>query len=651
MPAIVGLATGMVTIGFVELIDLVQYAALGQAGYPLDALASLPWLRILLVPAVGGLLVGLLVHFLAPEAEGHGVPEVIEAVNFGGGRIRKRVAVVKSLASAFTIGTGGSVGREGPIVQIGGAVGSAVGQLLRLPSEQMRTLAACGAAAGIAAVFNAPIAGAFFSLEVVTRNFAMPAFGPVIISAVLATVVSRGYFGDFPAFVVPAYQLESPWEIPVYAILGVFAGLVAVAFITCLDVLERRAATLPIPRIWRPAAGGLLLGAMILAVPNLYGVGYATMDRALDGTLPWTLLLLLLPAKIVATSLTLASGGSGGMFLPALYVGAITGGLFGFAVHGVFPGWTATSGAYALVGMSGVLAAATHSPITSILLLIEISGDYQIVLPVMTVTVIATLVGRAFKRDSVYTLKFSRRGIELNRREDMILRSHTVGQVMRPADDSVADTAPLPEILETFLEKEISTLCVLDAAGRLVGQISIHDVKAPGVQDAAGVVVARDIAENALAVKADATLADCLDRFLLSEEEALPVVDDGGRLVGLVSRRDVLRVYSSELLRQETLGVATAEDGEHARRLIRLPAEYHVDVVPVPPLLVGRTLRDAGLRTNYDLSVLAIRPAGGEDALPDPERPLRSDDLLVVVGKTTDLGRFQRRVRESSAAR
>ena len=269
LACLTGALTGAATVAFVELINLVQWAAIGSADLPLRVLPHVPWYRVLLAPVLGGLILGPMVAFLAPEAEGHGVPEVIEAVMLTGGRIRRRVAAVKSLASAITIGCGGSVGREGPVVQIGGGVGSAIGQLLRLPAEQTKTLTACGAGAGIAAVFNAPIAGAFFALEVITGNFAMPAFGPVVLSSVLATVVSRAYFGDHPAFIVQPYQLQSVTEFAAYLGLGVFCGVVAVAFVWTLDNFESLAARLPVPKMWRPAVGGIAIGAMVLALPNL----------------------------------------------------------------------------------------------------------------------------------------------------------------------------------------------------------------------------------------------------------------------------------------------------------------------------------------------------------------------------------------------
>jgi CIC family chloride channel protein len=327
---------------------VVRECVIGSTDLPLRVLEHLRWYHIVAAPVLGGLIVGLLIRYLAPEAEGHGVPEVIEAVMLRGGRIRRRVAAVKAIASAVTIGSGGSVGREGPIVQIGAAVGSAIGQFLRFPPEQLRTLAACGSAAGIAAVFNAPIAGAFFALEVIMGNFAVSSFSPVILASVFATVVSRAYFGDHPAFIVQPYRFESLYEIPTYAGLGVVCGAIGTALIWTMDRFESTLRLIPVPRMWKPALGGVGLGLMIMFIPNLYGVGYGTMDAALRGDLPWQNLAVLVPAKMAATSLTLASGGSGGVFLPSLYIGAVAGELYGILVHAALPLRTAGAGAYAL---------------------------------------------------------------------------------------------------------------------------------------------------------------------------------------------------------------------------------------------------------------------------------------------------------------
>jgi CIC family chloride channel protein len=644
LPCATGVLTGAGTIAFVELINFVQWLAIGSTDWPLRVVAHLPWYRVLLVPLIGGLMVGPLVRFLAPEAEGHGVPEVIEAVAMRGGRIRKRVAAVKSLASALTIGTGGSVGREGPIVQIGAALGSTLAQLLRLPAEQVKTLAACGAAGGIAAVFNAPIAGAFFALEVIVGNFAMPAFGPVILSSVLATVVSRSYFGDHPAFIVQPYELASVVEIGAYVGLGLFCGVVAVAFVWTMDTLDTFMPRLPLPKMWRPAAGGLVLGAMILVLPYLYGVGYGTMDAALSGKLSWQLLALLIPLKIIATSLTLASGGSGGVFLPSLYIGSVTGGLYGIAIDSVLGAWAAGSGAYALVGMAGVLAAATHSPITAVILLFEVSGDYKIILPVMIVATLATMVSRALKDASIYSLKLSRQGIDLQRREEIILRSHTVSEVMGRAKSVLNDRTPVGETVQYFLQHDIFRAYVTDEQDRLVGTISIHDIKDPDVEALGPLVLAREIAEsNISCVAPDATFAMCMDTFALGEDDELPVVDPEHRLLGVVTRRDVLRVYGSELLRHQYLGTTSA-DGEDGggRRAVRLSPGMTLARIPIPTWLVSCSLRDANLRVAYNLTVVAVQRGGrGEDQLPDPNESLRPEDVLVVVGKPTDIERFR----------
>jgi CIC family chloride channel protein len=643
-PSLTGTLTGCATIGFVELLRLVQWVAIGSTDLPLRVLAGLSWYHILLVPVCGGLLVGPMVSLLAPEAQGHGVPEVIEAVMLGGGRIRRRVAVVKSLASALTIGTGGSVGREGPVVQIGAAVGSGLGQMLALPAAQLRTLAACGAAAGIAAVFNAPIAGAFFALEVITGNFAMPAFGPVILSSVIATVISRAYFGDHPAFIVQPYHLVSVAEVALYGGLAVVCGAVAAAFIQLMNGCDTLAQRSRVPAMWRPAVGGIAIGVMVVAVPNLYGVGYATMDGALSGTLPWTWLAVLVPAKMLATSLTLASGGSGGVFLPSLYLGAVAGGVYGKAVHALLPQLTADSGAYALVGMAGVLSAATHTPITAIILLFEVSGDYQIILPVMIVATVATLVGRALTPESLYSMQLTRRGIALHRREDVIMRSHTVGAVMRPATAVLGDQEPIGAVLQYFLAQEAICAYVTDADARFIGTIRLHDIIDPSIRELGSLVRARDVAERTTsALRPDDTLAQCMDRFVLSEHDELPVIDAGEHLVGVVSRRDVLRVYSTELLRHEYLGNTGSRPGAGRMvRSVRLSPELVLSRVSTPGWLVGRSLRDANLRGTHNLTVVAIQPGGrGDDRLPEPEEPLGADDVLLVVGRSADIAEFR----------
>ncbi|HEV8718847.1 MAG TPA: chloride channel protein [Candidatus Binatia bacterium] len=638
--------TGGGAIVFAELIKLAQWLAIGSTDLPLYVLPHLPWYHVLLIPAVGGLLVAPFVFLTSHDARGHGVPEVIESISFKGGKIRAEVAVIKSLASAITIGTGGSVGREGPIVQIGAALGSALGQLLRVPTTRLPTLAGCGVAGGIAAVFNAPIAGAFFALEVIMGNFAMPAFGPVMLSSVVATVVSRAYFGDHPAFVVPGYTLVSAWELPLYLLLGIACGVGGLVFMFVLDTFEEQFAKLPIHNLLKPAVGGLILGAIILFVPNVYGIGYATMNAILRSGIPWPWLLLLLPVKMAATSLTLASGGSGGLFLPMLYLGSVTGGLFGFCAGVVFPSFTGPSGVYALVGMGAFLAGAVHCPITAFLLLFEITGDYRIILPLMVSCSVSTLVAKLWREESIYTLQLLRRGIDVRQREANLMQVFTVGHVMRREAPTLRETASFAEVVQHFLTSNMSVCFVVNHDRQLLGEISIHDVKELLQDDTLGpLVIAKDLAQPPnVTTSPDETLARCLDKFTLSDQEYLPVVSPTLELYGSISHRDVLDLYNREILRQEYLGLSLRSEVLRGtvHEQVRLPHEYIVEVVQIPPHYVGKTLRDTQLRTRFNLTAVAIRRGSfnGPDELPDPGRTFNPRDHLVLVGRASDMQRF-----------
>ncbi len=348
--------------------------------------------------------------------------------------------MVKSLASAVCIGSGGSAGREGPIVQIGSAFGSTLGQVLRLPEGRIRLLVACGAAGGISATFNAPIAGVMFALEVILREFAASSFGFVVFSSVTAAAVSRSLLGDHPSFSVPSYSLVSAWELVLYVALGLLAGLFSLAFVKALYATEDVFDGWRMPEYLKPVAGGLLMGGLGLLFPQVFGVGYG--PQPLGGTVgPLDLVLLaklglgptaaLTLLKIIATSLTIGSGGSGGVFAPSLFIGAMLGSTFGQITHRLWPQITAGSGAYALVGMGAVFAGAAKAPITSVLILFEMTGDYRIILPLMIAVVTSSLLSQHLSRETIYTMKIRRRGIDLQRPAlTDLLDTVTVGEVM-----------------------------------------------------------------------------------------------------------------------------------------------------------------------------------------------------------------------------
>jgi CIC family chloride channel protein len=408
--ALIGLGGGYGAIAFRALISAEGWIAHSALLPPLARVNA--DVALVLVTATGGALAAWITARFAPEARGHGVPEVMAAVALRGGVMRPRIIGIKALASATSIGFGGSCGREGPIVQIGSALGSTLGQLLRAPAPIVRTLVACGAAAGISATFNAPIGGVFFASEVILGDFAARSFSIVVVSSVVAAVVSRAYLGNRPSFDASAFTLVSPRELVLYAVLGVIAAAWAWGFVKLLYALEDLADAWKIGAPLKGAAGFGVVGAIGIFAPQVMGVGYDAIQHVFDQHVDAPHALALAVLKPLATSFTLGFGGSGGVFAPSLFTGAMLGDGFGRIVHGLFPGWTAPAAAYGLVAMAAVFAAAAEAPITAIVIVFEMSGNYTIVLPLMISTVIASILGRRFINGTVYELKLIRQGID-----------------------------------------------------------------------------------------------------------------------------------------------------------------------------------------------------------------------------------------------
>lgn len=555
LAVIVGLAGGIGAVGFRYLILLFQTISYGTDGNLLQLAQSTPWYLRIWIPAAGGLVVGPLVYFFAREAKGHGVPEVMESVALRSGIIRKRIVLIKSLASAICIGTGGSVGREGPIVQIGSAIGSTIGQVLKISADRIRTLVGCGAAAGIAATFNAPIAGSMFALEVVLGDFGLATFSPIVISSVVATAVSRHFLGDAPAFVVPAYELISAWEFPLYVMLGLLCALVAVSFTSFLYRLEDLFDGIKFPEYLKAMLGGFILGAMGLAFPHILGVGYGTIDLALIGDLSWWLLLLLAGFKILATSITIGSGGSGGIFAPSLFMGATAGGFFGTLVHTVFPGVTASPGAYSMVGMGAVVSGTTHGPMSAILILFEMTGDYKIILPLMIACIISYLASSQLFQESIYTLKLARRGINIRGGKEVnVLKSMPVRDVMYPHPETIAENSSLREFSEKISKSKHNSFPIINKDGNLTGILSFLDYHdAVFDENLKDLIVAKDLATlNVVTVSIDDNLYSALEKITSKDFSILPVVDkdDPSVLLGVLTRRDIIGAYNKAVIKK-----------------------------------------------------------------------------------------------------
>ncbi|WP_344439016.1 chloride channel protein [Kitasatospora nipponensis] len=518
-----------------------DYAAAGHAANP-----HVPWLGrwfVLLTPVVAGLLYGPLVQRFAKEARGHGVPEVMYAVARRGGRIAPQVALVKSLASALCIGGGGSVGREGPIVQIGSALGSTLGRVVRVPEDRMKVLVACGAAGGIAATFNAPLAGVFFAMELILRDFTAEAFGMVVLSSVTSSVIGRAAFGDTPFLQLPALGVHHLSQYLLFALLGVIAGAVGVGFTRILYWIEDACDWAWRGPEWaRPAVGGLLLGLLLLVLPQMYGVGYPVLENAVNGTYVIGFLLLLLVAKIAATSLTIGIGGSGGVFAPSLFMGAMLGSAFGLTAGHLFPGAVGPVGAYGLIGMGAVFAGAARAPITAVIILFELTGEYTIILPLMTAIVLATGVSRALSRDTIYSLKLRRRGIDLDEKPaGSPFAGLTVATAMEPLPKTLDENQPLSKAADILAASPHGVLPVLTADGSYLGIATARaaaETLADGTHDTTTIAY---ITHRPGPITADTNLSEALDALVATEGAGLPVLDPARtHLTGWITHQSVL---------------------------------------------------------------------------------------------------------------
>ncbi|MEZ4387188.1 MAG: chloride channel protein [Candidatus Krumholzibacteriia bacterium] len=640
MALVVGILGGFGAVAFRWFIHQAQRFFWQADTFDVALVRGLPWYWVIGAPAVGGLVVGLIVHRFAAEAKGHGVPEVLEAVALRQGRIRPRLVIAKLVASGITIGSGGSVGREGPIVQIGSSLGSTLAQWLRLGVRRRRTLVACGAAAGIAATFNAPVAGAFFAVEIILGDFGVPYFSPIVVSSVSATVISRLFLGNAPAFAVPAYSLRSPAELLFYAVLGLAAGLIGLVFLRSLYGTEDLFDRLPLPLPLRSALGGLAVGALALKFPEVLGVGYEAITQALTNQLVLTSLLLLMAAKIAAVSLTLGSGGSGGVFAPSLFIGATLGGLVGGMVHGLWPDVCASPGAYALVGMGAVVGATTHAPITAILIIFELTNDYKIILPLMISCIIATALSMRLEKASIYTMKLLRRGIDIQKREGVnVLRHLRVRDAMREQVTTVRPGAHLLELVSLMVDGPGETLFVVDDDARLHGIVTTDDLR-PLLKTTSALdslVVALDIMRtDHPQVDPEAGLDEVMKR-LASYRHEVPVVADG-RLLGAIWPEDVIARYNEELFKRDmasSMALTFAGD----ERMVDLPGTRGLQLaeMPVPRRYVGKTLREIDLRQRFASSVLLVRRQDKDadeivDRVPDGDFAFADQDTLLVLG-------------------
>ncbi|MDX2288033.1 MAG: chloride channel protein [Hyphomicrobiaceae bacterium] len=434
LAVVIGTAVAYVAIGFRLAIGIVQLPWLGTTSERVaSAAAELDWYVVILAPAIGGLIVGLVLARMVPGHRAHGVADVIEARALHNSRIDPRTGFVSAVLSILSIGSGASVGREGPVVHLGATIAAVVEDRFALSPGARRTLLACGVASAISASFNAPIAGVLFAHEVILAHYAFRALVPIVIASVLGGVITRYHFDDAPAFHIPDYQISSAWEFPAFALLGLTCAAVSIAFQLALMGTERVAWKVPLPLWLRPCVGGLLIGAIAVFYPQVLGVGYETTDDALQRELPLVLALSLIVAKTAATAIALASRFAGGIFSPTLYLGAMTGSAFGLMAASTFPELGSSQGLYAILGMGAVAAAVLGAPLSTTLIVFELTGGYQMTIALLLTVSIAVGVSQAFLGHSLFYWQLGRRGLFLqDGPHKAILRRIKVADVMEP---------------------------------------------------------------------------------------------------------------------------------------------------------------------------------------------------------------------------
>mgnify|MGYP001820166715 FL=1 len=556
LAVIIGLLGGLGNYAFRKTIEFVHWAVFEQSehlfGYSLEEW-SLARLAVVLCPVLGGLLVIPLWHWFGKDLKG-GFSAFLERVNLRGAKLQLRPIFTRGFGSAITLGAGGSAGQEGPIAMIGGAIGSQFGQMFKMSGDRLKVLVACGAAAGVAATFNAPIAGVFFAQEIVLlSSFELASFTSIVIASGMATVVSRALLGNTPELYAPVYMVNSYWELLLYVLLGLLIGILATLFIDTHFRIKDRFTALKIPKLAKPVLGGLLVGIIGIGFPQVFGNGYEFMETVLLGNQTWYLLAALVLIKAVATSITLGSGMPGGLFAPCLYLGAVAGGSFGHIVVKVFPQFHVAPGAYALVGMGAFLSAATHAPMTAIFLLFEITDSYEVIVPIMLTCVIGTTIARHFKKDSLETVELSRAGIDLEAgKERNIMKSLKVGDIMARDVETIPEHMTLGQFARFIEKTQHTNFPLVNTENELTGIISVQDFMGVVFEhDLMDLVVVKELATaNVITAHADEDLDQTMRKIGYRNIEQLPVVDrqTHRKLVGIISRRDIVAAYNRALM-------------------------------------------------------------------------------------------------------
>ncbi len=657
--AMVGVLGGLGAVLFRWSIGMVQQVAYGSQqplGY-IFHIQDIGLLRLFLPPLIAAAVIGPITWYFLENVRGAGVPDVLESMNLRHGRVVWYIAPLKLLVSSLSLGTIASVGREGPIVQIGSSLGSMMNQFVSMPRRHLRVLTACGGAAGLSATFNTPIGGAFFILEVVLGSFSSQHFVPIVIASVTGTVVGQRFLGAQPAFqLMERFSFEQPLEMLVYAALGVIGGILAYLLIRCVDLFRDGFDALPIPDLFKPVVGGMvLLGIGLSYFPQVIGVGYETIEVLIgaqsSSPLPFLetsvqFLVLLILFKMIAVGISLGCGFSGGIFSPALFIGASAGYVVGFLANQYLAMSMAPPQAYAIAGMATVFAGTANAPVSTLIIIFEMTQDYQIVLPLMICCSVSTLIARLLTAESIYTSKLMGKGIDIHETpEELVMNQLEVEDVMRSAEEEpvLSSDSTFREITQAFLGHGRDHLFVVDDEERVQGVISLHEVKRAfsDIDQVGTLVRAVDVMDaDVPLIPLEATLSEAMNELWRTHYDELPVVESlsNPTFRGVIWEHDIIGVYNREILKQKASLMKTVhqEEGEEQTDYLELPDGYTVDQIQVPDGWRGTAIRELGVREKYGIMIVEIkrekRYGEIERLSPEPDMILTGDDTLIVMG-------------------
>lgn len=535
---LVGFGGGLLSVLFRHAIRDIQWVLTRHEGSLVQTAMELPKWQRLLAPGAGGFIAGIILYFGMRLTRSQKTSDYMEALVVGDGVIGTRTTLVKSLSSLFTIASGGAVGREGPMVTLAAMLASAIGRIRHFSTPRLKLLVACGAAAGIAAAYNAPIAGALFVAEIILGTISMEMFGPLVFSSVVSTVTVHQLLGASPTYDIPAFHVISNWEFPLYILLGLVSGTISPIFLGLLKSGETLLTRLQLPVYGRMMVGGLIVGVISTVRPEVWGNGYSVVDSILKQDWIWSALLMVFVCKMLATGATVGSGAVGGVFTPTLFVGAVIGCLFGKTAHFLAPHFTTLPGGYALVGMGCFLAATTQAPLMAILMIFEMTLQYDVVLPLMLGCVSAHYVSKGLGQKSIYASHLKQKEAETPTAPKPVI----VRDLMKTDPPCVSPTTSFGEIARIFSSYRINYVYVVDADKHFLGVVSLHEMK-PYLNDSfmsASVIAMDFMREDFPRLKSGQHLTEALQAFSKHDGERIPVINDESQLVGIISKTDLL---------------------------------------------------------------------------------------------------------------